>query len=413
MIFTYRDNRKNWEVLNVKVLVVNCGSSSIKYQVFDMTNESVLAKGLVDRVGIPGTTLEHKPTGKDEVVIKKDLPDHTEGMKLVLEVLVNEEYGVIKDMNEIGAVGHRVVHGGETFANSVVIDDNVKKVIRDCFDIAPLHNPPNLMGIEACQALMPNVPHVAVFDTAFHQTMEPANYLYALPYDVYEKYHVRRYGFHGTSHYYVSHRAAELLGKPYEECKIITLHLGNGASMAAIKDGKVVDTTMGFTPLEGLVMGTRSGDLDPAIVFFLMEKLGMNAQEANNYFNKKSGMLGLSGVSNDLRDILEAANSGNERAKLALQVYYNRVKGYIGKFIAKLNGCDCLVFTAGVGENGYDVREAICSDLDFFGIKMDTEKNKVRGKEVDVSAEDSKVKIFVIPTNEELVIARDTYKLSK
>lgn len=413
MIFTYRDNRKNWEVLNVKVLVVNCGSSSIKYQVFDMTNESVLAKGLVDRVGIPGTTLEHKPTGKDEVVIKKDLPDHTEGMKLVLEVLVNEEYGVIKDMNEIGAVGHRVVHGGETFANSVVIDDNVKKVIRDCFDIAPLHNPPNLMGIEACQALMPNVPHVAVFDTAFHQTMEPANYLYALPYDVYEKYHVRRYGFHGTSHYYVSHRAAELLGKPYEECKIITLHLGNGASMAAIKDGKVVDTTMGFTPLEGLVMGTRSGDLDPAIVFFLMEKLGMNAQEANNYFNKKSGMLGLSGVSNDLRDILEAANSGNERAKLALQVYYNRVKGYIGKFIAKLNGCDCLVFTAGVGENGYDVREAICSDLDFFGIKMDTEKNKVRGKEVDVSAEDSKIKIFVIPTNEELVIARDTYKLSK
>lgn len=397
----------------MKVLVVNCGSSSIKYQVFDMTNESVLAKGLVDRVGIPGTTLEHKPTGKDEVVIKKDLPDHTEGMKLVLEVLVNEEYGVIKDMNEIGAVGHRVVHGGETFANSVVIDDNVKKVIRDCFDIAPLHNPPNLMGIEACQALMPNVPHVAVFDTAFHQTMEPANYLYALPYDVYEKYHVRRYGFHGTSHYYVSHRAAELLGKPYEECKIITLHLGNGASMAAIKDGKVVDTTMGFTPLEGLVMGTRSGDLDPAIVFFLMEKLGMNAQEANNYFNKKSGMLGLSGVSNDLRDILEAANSGNERAKLALQVYYNRVKGYIGKFIAKLNGCDCLVFTAGVGENGYDVREAICSDLDFFGIKMDTEKNKVRGKEVDVSAEDSKIKIFVIPTNEELVIARDTYKLSK
>ncbi|NLB87933.1 MAG: acetate kinase [Syntrophomonadaceae bacterium] len=397
----------------MKVLVVNCGSSSIKYQVFDMTDESVLAKGLVDRVGIPGTTLEHKPTGKDEVVIKKDLPDHTEGMKLVLETLVNEEYGIMKSMDEIGAVGHRVVHGGETFANSVVIDDNVKKVIRDCFDIAPLHNPPNLMGIEACQALMPNVPHVAVFDTAFHQTMEPANYLYALPYDVYEKHHVRRYGFHGTSHLYVSHRAAELLGKPYDECKIITLHLGNGASMAAIKDGKVVDTTMGFTPLEGLVMGTRSGDLDPAIVFFLMEKLGMNTQEANNYFNKKSGMLGLSGVSNDLRDILEAANSGNERAKLALEVYYNRVKGYIGKFIAKLNGCDCLVFTAGVGENGYDVREAICTDLDFFGIKIDAEKNKVRGKEVDVSAEDSKIKIFVIPTNEELVIARDTYKLSK
>lgn len=396
----------------MKVLVVNAGSSSIKYQVFDMTDESVLAKGLVDRVGIPGTTLEHKPTGKDEVVIKKDLPDHTEGMKLVLEALVNEEYGIIKSMDEIGAVGHRVVHGGEAFASSVVITDEVKKVIKDCFDIAPLHNPPNLMGIEACQALMPNVPHVAVFDTAFHQTMEPSSYLYALPYDVYEKYHVRRYGFHGTSHYFVSHRAAEMLGKPYEECKIITLHLGNGASMAAIKDGKVVDTTMGFTPLEGLVMGTRSGDIDPAIVFFLMEKLGMNAQEANNYFNKKAGMLGLSGVSNDLRDILEAANTGNERAQLSLEVYYNRVKGYIGKYIALLNGCDCLVFTAGVGENGYDVRENICSNLDFFGIKIDTEKNKVRGKEVDVSAADSKIKILVIPTNEELVIARDTLALS-
>ncbi|SHH01824.1 acetate kinase [Thermosyntropha lipolytica DSM 11003] len=397
----------------MKVLVVNAGSSSIKYQVFDMTTETVLAKGLVDRVGIPGTTLEHKPAGKDEVVIKKDLPDHTEGMRLVLEVLTNEEYGVIKSMDEIGAVGHRVVHGGESFAQSVIIDDHVKKVIRDCFDIAPLHNPPNLMGIEACQALMPNVPHVAVFDTAFHQTMEPANYLYALPYEVYEKYHVRRYGFHGTSHYYVSHRAADMLGKPYEECKIITLHLGNGASMAAIKNGKVVDTTMGFTPLEGLVMGTRSGDIDPAIVFYLMEKLGMDTKEANNYFNKKCGMLGLSGVSNDLRDILEAAKSGNYRAQIALEVYYNRVKGYIGNYIAKLNGCDCLVFTAGVGENGWDIRENICKDLDYLGIKIDPEKNKVRGKEVDVAAEDSKVRIFVIPTNEELVIARDTYRLAQ
>lgn len=397
----------------MKVLVVNAGSSSIKYQVFDMTDESVLAKGLVDRVGIPGTTLEHKPVGKDEVVIKRDLPDHTEGMKLVLDVLVNPEYGCIKSMDEIGAVGHRVVHGGEDFAESVVIDDHVKKVIKDCFDIAPLHNPPNLMGIEACQELMPNVPHVAVFDTAFHQTMEADNYLYALPYDVYEKFKVRRYGFHGTSHYYVAHRAAEMLGKKYEDCKIITLHLGNGASMAAIKDGKVVDTTMGFTPLEGLVMGTRSGDIDPAIVFFLMEKLGMNAQDANGYFNKKSGMLGLSGVSNDLRDILEAANSGNERAQIALDVYYNRVKGYIGNYMAKLNGCDCLVFTAGVGENGYDVREKICANLDYLGVKMDTEKNKVRGKEVDVATEDSKVRIFVIPTNEELVIARDTYGLAK
>jgi acetate kinase len=397
----------------MKVLVVNAGSSSIKYQVVDMTDESVLAVGLVDRVGIPGTTLEHKPVGKDKVLIKKDLPDHTAGMKLVLDVLVNEEYGCIKSMDEIGAVGHRVVHGGEEFAESVVIDDRVKKVIKDCFDIAPLHNPPNLMGIDACQELMPNVNHVVVFDTAFHQTMEPANFLYALPYEVYEKFRVRRYGFHGTSHFYVSHRAAEMLGKPFEECKIITLHLGNGASMAAVKNGKVVDTTMGFTPLEGLVMGTRSGDIDPAIVFFLMEKLGLGTTEANNYFNKKAGMLGLSGVSNDLRDILEAAASGNERAKTALDVYYNRVKGYIGNYIAKLNGCDCLVFTAGVGENAIDIRENICKDLDYLGIKMDVEKNNVRGKEVDVAAADSKVKIFVIPTNEELVIARDTYRLSK
>ena len=397
----------------MKVLVVNAGSSSIKYQVFDMTDESVLAKGLVDRVGIPGTTLEHKPTGKDEVVIKRDLPDHTEGMKLVLDVLVNPEYGCIKSMDEIGAVGHRVVHGGEDFAESVVIDDHVKKVIKDCFEIAPLHNPPNLMGIEACQALMPNVPHVAVFDTAFHQTMEAANYMYALPYEVYEKFRVRRYGFHGTSHYYVAHRASEMLGKPYEDCKIITLHLGNGASMAAIKGGKVVDTSMGFTPLEGLVMGTRSGDIDPAIVFYLMEKLEMKSSEANSYFNKKAGMLGLSGVSNDLRDILEAAKAGNQRANIALDVYYNKVKGYIGNYMAKLNGCDCLVFTAGVGENGYDVRECICQDLDYLGVKMDTEKNKVRGKEVDVATDDSKVRIFVIPTNEELVIARDTLRLSK
>lgn len=396
----------------MKVLVVNAGSSSIKYQVFDMSNEAVLAKGLVDRVGIPGSSLKHEPMGKDEVVIKQDLPDHTEGMKLVFDVLVNPEYGCIKNMDEISAVGHRVVHGGEEFASSVVIDDSVKKVIKDCFDIAPLHNPPNLMGIEACESLMPNVPHVAVFDTAFHQTMGAENYMYALPYEVYEQYKVRRYGFHGTSHFYVSHRAAEMLGKPYEECKIITLHLGNGASMAAVKGGKVIDTSMGFTPLEGLVMGTRSGDIDPAIVFYLMDKLGMNSSEANSYFNKKAGMLGLSGVSNDLRDILAAAKSGNSRAEIALAVYYNKIKGYIGNYMAKLNGCDCLVFTAGVGENAADVRESICSNLDYLGVKIDAEKNNVRGKEVDVAAADSKVRIFVIPTNEELVIARDTLKLA-
>jgi len=397
----------------MKVLVVNCGSSSIKYQLVDMTDESVLAKGLVDRVGIPGTLLKHEPTDKDEVVIKKDLPDHTEGMKLVLDVLINPEYGVIKSMDEIGAVGHRVVHGGEAFAESVVIDDQVIQVIRECFDIAPLHNPPNLMGIEACQELMPNVKHIAVFDTAFHQTMPAKNFMYALPYESYEQFKVRRYGFHGTSHFYVSHRAAEMLGKSFEECKIVTLHLGNGGSMAAIVDGKVVDTSMGFTPLEGLVMGTRCGDIDPAIVFFLMEKMNLSASDMNNYLNKKSGMLGLSGVSNDLRDVLEAAEAGNERAKLALDVYISRVKGYLGNYVAQLNGCDCLVFTAGVGENSIEIREAICENLDYLGIKMDADKNKVRGKEVDVAANDSKVRIFIIPTNEELVIARDTYRLAQ
>ncbi|NPV25857.1 MAG: acetate kinase [Firmicutes bacterium] len=399
--------------MSFNVLVVNCGSSSIKYQVFDMTDEKVLAKGLMDRVGIPGTVLTHKPEGKADVVINKDMPDHTEGMKLVLETLVHPEYGVIKDMSEIKAVGHRVVHGGEAFAKSVLITDEVKKVIRDCFDIAPLHNPPNLMGIEACQALMPNVPHVAVFDTAFHQTMPKENFMYALPYELYEKYRVRRYGFHGTSHYYVSQRAAALLNKPIEQTKIITLHLGNGASMAAINGGKVIDTSMGFTPLEGLVMGTRCGDIDPAIVFFIMEKLNMGPAEINNYLNKKSGALGLSGVSNDFRDITEAAQAGNERAKLTLDVYCTRVKSYIGAYTALLNGLDAIVFTAGLGENAIDIREQIASNLEYLGIKIDKEKNKVRGKEVDVATDDSKVRIFVIPTNEELVIARDTYAIAR
>ena len=397
----------------MKILVVNAGSSSIKYQVIDMTDESVLAVGLVDRVGIPGSTLKHEPAGKESVVLKQDLPDHTAGMGLVLETIVNPEYGVVKSMDEIGAVGHRVVHGGEEFSESVVIDEHVIEVIKDCIDIAPLHNPPNLMGIKACKKLMPNVKHVAAFDTAFHQTMAPAHYLYALPYEVYDEYRIRRYGFHGTSHNYVSHRAAEMMGKKFEDCKIITLHLGNGASMAAIKDGKVLDTSMGFTPLEGLVMGTRSGDIDPAIILFLMEKIGMNIDETNTCLNKKSGLLGISGVSNDMRDIEDAAKSGNTRAQIALEIYYSHVKGYIGNYFAKLNGCDCLVFTAGVGENGIDVRREICADLDALGIKMDVEKNKVRGKEVDVATDDSKVRIFIIPTNEELVIARDTYRLAK
>lgn len=397
----------------MKILVVNVGSSSIKYQVFNMEDESVLAKGLLDRVGIPGTVLEHEPTGQEKVIIKQDMPDHTAGMKMILNVLINAQYGCVGSLDEIGAVGHRVVHGGESFAQSVIIDAEVKKVIRDCFDIAPLHNPPNLMGIEACEQLMPNVPHVAVFDTAFHQTMTAEDYLYALPYDIYEQFKVRRYGFHGTSHYYVAHQAAEMLGKPYDDCKIITAHLGNGSSMAAIQYGQVIDTSMGFTPLEGLVMGTRCGDMDPAIVYYLMDKLNLDSAQINNYLNKKSGILGISGVSSDMRDIEAAAQSGSERAKLALTIFCRRVKGYIGNYIAKLNGCDCLVFTAGIGENGYDIREAICSNLDYLGIKMDTGKNKVRGKQIDVSAADSKIKILIIPTNEELVIARDTLALAR
>lgn len=397
----------------MKILVVNVGSSSIKYQVFNMEDESVLAKGLLDRVGIPGTVLEHEPTGQEKVIIKQDMPDHTAGMKMILNVLINAQYGCVGSLDEIGAVGHRVVHGGESFAQSVIIDAEVKKVIRDCFDIAPLHNPPNLMGIEACEQLMPNVPHVAVFDTAFHQTMTAEDYLYALPYDIYEQFKVRRYGFHGTSHYYVAHQAAEMLGKAYDDCKIITAHLGNGSSMAAIQYGQVIDTSMGFTPLEGLVMGTRCGDMDPAIVYYLMDKLNLDSAQINNYLNKKSGILGISGVSSDMRDIEAAAQSGSERAKLALTIFCRRVKGYIGNYIAKLNGCDCLVFTAGIGENGYDIREAICSNLDYLGIKMDTGKNKVRGKQIDVSAADSKIKILVIPTNEELVIARDTLALAR
>ncbi|NLK52813.1 MAG: acetate kinase [Syntrophomonadaceae bacterium] len=398
--------------MGFNVLVVNCGSSSIKYQVVDMETKDTLASGLVDRVGIPGTVLTHKPEGKEKTVIEKDLPDHTAGMQLVLDTLVNPDYGVVKDLGEIKAVGHRVVHGGEAFAESVLITDDVKKVIRDCFDVAPLHNPPNLMGIEACESLMSNIPHIAVFDTAFHQTMPPENFMYALPYEMYEQYKVRRYGFHGTSHYYVTQRAAALLGKPIEQTKIITLHLGNGASVAAVDGGKVIDTSMGFTPLQGLVMGTRCGDIDPAVVFYIMEKLNMGPAEINNYLNKKSGALGLSGVSNDFRDIGDAADAGNARAQLTLKVYANRVKSYIGAYMAQLNGCDAIVFTAGLGENAIPIREQICANMEFLGIKMDTEKNKVRGEEVDVATDDSKVRIFVIPTNEELVIAMDTYKIA-
>lgn len=397
----------------MKILVINCGSSSLKYQFLDMNNESVLAKGLVERIGIEGSVLKHEKTGMDKEVINADIKDHEIALKLVMDALVNEKYGAIKDLSEIDAVGHRVVHGGEAFAKSVLIDENVMKGIKDCIDLAPLHNPPNITGIRACQKLLPNVKMVAVFDTAFHQTMPESSYIYAIPYEYYEKYRIRRYGFHGTSHLFVSERAAQIMGKNKEDLNIITCHLGNGASVSAIKGGKCIDTSMGLTPLEGLIMGTRSGDMDPAIVTFLMEKEGLSAKEVDNILNKKSGVLGISGVSSDFRDIEEEAEKGNKKAQLALDMFHTRVKKYIGAYAAQLGHVDALVFTAGLGENSAESREEICKNMDFLGIEIDTNVNKVRGKETLISTENSKIKVYIIPTNEELVIARDTLALTK
>ena len=397
----------------MKILVINCGSSSLKYQFLDMNNESVLAKGLVERIGIEGSVLKHEKTGMDKEVINADIKDHEIALKLVMDALVNEKYGAIKDLSEIDAEGHRVVHGGESFAKSVLIDENVMKGIKDCIDLAPLHNPPNITGIRACQKLLPNVKMVAVFDTAFHQTMPESSYIYAIPYEYYEKYRIRRYGFHGTSHLFVSERAAQIMGKNKEDLNIITCHLGNGASVSAIKGGKCIDTSMGLTPLEGLIMGTRSGDMDPAIVTFLMEKEGLSAKEVDNMLNKKSGVLGISGVSSDFRDIEEEAEKGNKKAQLALDMFHTRVKKYIGAYAAQLGHVDALVFTAGLGENSAESREEICKNMDFLGIEIDTNVNKVRGKETLISTENSKIKVYIIPTNEELVIARDTLALTK
>ncbi|MGP1488020.1 MAG: acetate kinase [Peptoanaerobacter stomatis] len=397
----------------MNILVINCGSSSLKYQFIDMKDESVLAKGLVERIGIEGSVLKHERTGMDKETIKQSIPDHNVALKLVIDALMNEKYGAIKDLSEINAVGHRVVHGGEAFACSVVIDEKVKKSLEDCIDLAPLHNPPNLVGINACEKILPNVPMVAVFDTAFHQTMPASSYLYALPYEYYTKHKIRRYGFHGTSHLYVSRRAADMLGKKPEDVNIITCHLGNGASITAVEKGKSIDTSMGFTPLEGLIMGTRTGDMDPAIVTFLMEKEKLSAKDVDSIMNKKSGVLGLSGVSSDFRDIEQEAEKGNERAQIALDCFHNRVKKYIGAYMAELGHVDAIVFTAGLGENSAESREEICKGMEFLGIELDTEENKVRGKEKIVSKESSKIKIMVIPTNEELVIARDTLALIK
>lgn len=395
----------------MKVLVVNCGSSSIKYQFLNMEDESVLAKGLVERIGLEGAVLTHQPDDTRKIVINTDIPNHSVGIKLVLEALIDANHGVISDMAEIDAVGHRVVHGGEKFSKSVLINHAVEEAIVDCFEMAPLHNPPNMLGIKACEELMPNVPQVAVFDTAFHQTMPKKAFLYGLPYEAYEKYGIRKYGFHGTSHKYVSQRAAALVGKNINELKIITCHLGNGASLAAILNGKSVDTSMGFTPLEGLVMGTRSGEVDPAIIPFLMKKEGFTADQVDAYLNKQSGVLGISGISSDFRDIEEAAEKGGERAQLALDIFAYRVRRFIGGYTAAMNGVDIIVFTAGLGENGIGMRARICDGLQYLGTSIDATRNNVRGKETLISAEGSKVKIFVVPTNEELVIARDTKEI--
>ena len=397
----------------MKVLVVNCGSSSLKYQLFEMDDESVLAKGLVERIGLEGSVLTHEPTGKDKVKINADIKNHTIAISLVLEALVDANHGVISSMTEIDAVGHRVVHGGEMFSESVLITPEVIKAIEDCIEMAPLHNPPNIAGINACTALMPGVPQVVVFDTAFHQTMPKKAYMYALPYEAYAKYGIRRYGFHGTSHKYVSQRVAAIMGKDYNDLKIITCHLGNGSSVAAIKNGQCIDTSMGFTPLEGLVMGTRCGNIDPAIIPFLMKKEHMNIEEIDNYINKKSGVLGISGVSSDFRDIEKAADGGNERAQLSLDMFTYEVVKFIGSYAAVMNGVDAIVFTAGVGENAISMRASIINDVEYLGTKIDNERNNVRGKEREISVEGSKVKVFIIPTNEELVIARDTAKICK
>ncbi len=397
----------------MKILVINAGSSSLKYQLIDMDKKTVMAKGLCERIGIDGSRLKHTPAGKDAVIIESPMPTHADAITLVIDALVSPDHGVIASMDEIGAVGHRVVHGGESFSESVVIDEKVKEGIKECIDLAPLHNPANLIGIEACEKVMPGVPQVAVFDTAFHQTMPSKAYLYGLPYEYYQKYKVRRYGFHGTSHKYVAQRAADMLGKPLEELKIITCHLGNGSSVAAIDHGKVVDTSMGLTPLAGVIMGTRCGDIDPAIVTFVMEKEGLDPKAMDNVMNKKSGVLGISGISSDFRDLLAASAEGNERARAALDMFFYTVKKFVGSYAAVMDGVDAIVFTAGVGENNAPCRAAVTSTLGYMGVAIDPVLNEQsRGDERDISAPGAKVRTLVIPTDEEMMIALDTQRLT-
>ena len=395
----------------MKILVINCGSSSLKYQLYNMDNNDVLAKGLVERIGIDGSNLQHKPAGKakDKYVFEQPLKNHSEAIKLVMDKLVDPECGVIADLSEINGVGHRVLHGSKFFTESCIVTEEVKKVVAECADLGPLHNPANLMGIEACEELMPGVKNVAVFDTAFHQTMPPKAYMYPLPYEYYEKYNVRRYGFHGTSHRYVSKRAIEMLGNP-EHSRVITCHLGNGSSIAAVKDGKCIDTSMGLTPLAGFEMGTRCGDIDPAIVPYLMKKENLTPDEIDTIMNKKSGLLGITGISSDFRDAEAAMNEGNERAKLGLDMFRYQIAKYIGSYVIALGGCDAIVFTAGIGENNAGHRAAICEYHECLGVKIDPEKNKLRG-DVDFTGEGSTMKTFIIPTDEELMIAQDTMEL--
>lgn len=395
----------------MKILVLNCGSSSLKYQLIDMENEEVLAKGLCERIGQDCAVLTHKPEGKDKYVKETAMPDHQVAVQLVLDALMDAEHGVITDSKEIGAVGHRVLHAGQKYSQSIVVDEKVKAVIRECFPLGPLHNPANLIGIEACEKALPGTPNVAVFDTAFHQTMPPKAYMYAVPYNWYEDYDIRRYGFHGTSHAFVSARAIEFAGLDPENSKVIVCHLGNGSSISAVLNGKCIDTSMGLTPLEGLPMGTRSGDIDPAIVQFVANKEGKTVDEMLNILNKKSGMLAVSGRSSDFRDLNDGMDNGDERCKLALEIFCYKVAKYIGSYIAALHGVDAIAFTAGVGENDNVVRKMVMEYFDYMGIKLDEEENNKRGDDRYISTSDSSVKVLVIPTNEELRIARETQEL--
>lgn len=397
----------------MKILIINSGSSSVKYKFFDVKDEKELAKGIVERIGLKKSELIHIAAGGKEIKVIRDISDHESAVSIALSFLTDREHGVIKDISEIGAVGHRVVHGGEEFSDSTVITDEVVAAIKSYCKLAPLHNPPNLLGIKVAQKLLPDIKHVAVFDTAFHQTIPPSAYLYGLPYSFYEKERIRRYGFHGTSHKYVALRTAELLGKPLAGLKLITVHLGNGCSITAVKNGQSINTSMGFTPLEGLLMGTRSGDIDPAIVLYLMGEKGMSCEDVDNLLNKKSGLLGMSEVSSDMRDLYEAVKTGDKKAKLAFEVFVDRIQKYIGSYLVAMDGADAIVFTAGIGENHAPTRSAVCEKLSFLGVKIDPKNNNSEVKEKTITTRDSRVKVLVVPTNEELMIARETYRLVK